>query len=172
MSTLEARRRASRNYYWRHRAAFLAKTRRPQPTVVERFEDKYMPVTESGCWVWTGCSSDGYGAFRFQGKMVKAHRFSYELHKGRIPEGMTLDHLCRVRCCVNPSHLEPVPMTVNVLRGIGATAVNSKKITCIHGHPFNAENTGKQTGGGRLCKICSRRIKANYKKRLRQNRNA
>ena len=71
-----------------------------------------------GCWLWQGAiNTNGYGNFHNKGRTVKAHRFAYEICVGEIPKGLTIDHLCRVRHCVNPSHLEPVTMRENFLRG-------------------------------------------------------
>jgi hypothetical protein len=84
-----------------------------------------------------------------------AHRASYEAFIGPIPDGMTIDHLCRNRKCVNPSHLEAVPMRVNVLRGVGVTAKNAVKTHCVNGHEFNDQNTYSDSKG-RSCRACKR----------------
>jgi hypothetical protein len=76
-----------------------------------------MPEPNSGCWLWTGAvSSEGYAVFEVAGKQVRAHRFSYERYRGKIPGDLTIDHLCRVRCCVNPNHLEVVTIQENIRR--------------------------------------------------------
>ncbi len=75
-------------------------------TAIDRFEMQYIPVTESGCWLWTGSpEKDGYGRMRVNGKRPKAHRYSYETFVGEIPKGMSVLHKCDVSCCVNPNHL-------------------------------------------------------------------
>ncbi len=97
-------------------------------TPVERFEAKWTPVTESGCWLWLASTNhNGYGQFMFNKTMVRAHRFAYELYRGPIPVGLQIDHLCRVRCCVNPWHMEPVTNRENSLRNGSASAKNKER---------------------------------------------
>lgn len=73
---------------------------------IKRFEAKYVPDPNSGCWLWTAAdTTDGYGVFSYQGKLIMAHRFSYLVHKGSLVEGMYVIHSCDVPCCVNPNHL-------------------------------------------------------------------
>lgn len=75
-------------------------------TVKERFDDKWTPEPNSGCWLWTACGDkDGYGFLRVANKNVKAHRLSYELHKGPIPPDLMVLHKCDTPACVNPDHL-------------------------------------------------------------------
>ena len=69
------------------------------------------------CWLWTGATMEGYGQFSYAGQSQLAHRLAYTELVGPIPGGMTLDHLCRTRACVNPLHLEPVTNRENILRG-------------------------------------------------------
>lgn len=107
----------------------------------------------NGCWLWTGArSSNGYGAVSIGGRVVGAHRAVYELLAGPIPAGLQLDHLCRVRRCVNPAHLEPVTARENQLRG-----VHGLKTHCPAGHPYDEENTYIHPGRGvRDCRLCRR----------------
>lgn len=110
------------------------------------------------CWEWTGClDSGGYGQFSWNGKKVLVHRFSYELSMGfTIPTGLEIDHLCKTRKCVNPSHLEVVTKTENLSRGNGAHKnQNTGTTICRRGHKFTPENTVLYHGSGkRACRIC------------------
>lgn len=93
------------------------------------------------CWLWTGeVSSGGYGRLIVNGKRTPAHRYVYEFMIGKISEGLHLDHLCRIRNCVNPMHLEPVTPDINILRGISPPAKNARKTHCKHGHEFTGDN--------------------------------
>lgn len=112
-----------------------------KPTVEERFWAK-VDKTET-CWLWTaGRNRDGYGLFSSQrGGQRSAHRIAYEWERGPIPDGLQIDHLCRVTSCVNPAHLEAVTGRVNMLRGFAPPAINARKTHCINGHEFTPENT-------------------------------
>jgi hypothetical protein len=75
-------------------------------TIRERFDEKWEAIPETGCHWWTGCvTSTGYGAIKIEGKTAGAHRVSYELHVGSIPDGLMILHSCDNPICVNPSHL-------------------------------------------------------------------
>lgn len=91
-----------------------------------------------GCWDWAGFKlPNGYGRVAFRGRVWLAHRAAYTLAVGEIPEGLTIDHLCRNVGCIRPDHLEPVTQQVNSNRGIGPSAVNSRKTHCKRGHPLS-----------------------------------
>lgn len=123
-------------------------------TNLERFEAKFIPEPNSGCWLWMASENGrGYGQFSVGGKPCKAYRFSYEQYRGTIPSDLTVDHLCRNRLCVNPDHLELVTNRTNVLRGAGHTARNAAKTQCSHGHPYDEVNTYRYRGK-RYCKTC------------------
>jgi HNH endonuclease len=108
------------------------------------------------CWEWQGCwASDGYGKVQLDGRGVGAHRVAWELTNGPIPAGLTIDHLCRNRRCVNPAHLEAVTQQVNVLRGTSSAAVNARRTHCVNGHEFTPENTYLYNDGRRrVCRTC------------------
>lgn len=129
----------------------------PSRPVLERFWEKVEQVTESGCWLWTArCDSKGYARFWNDRKAHEGgHRFAYRFFKGPIPEGLELDHLCRVPCCVNPDHLEPVTGRENVLRGKSRAAEYAKRTHCQYGHKLVRENIYPY-GNTRACKTCAR----------------
>ena len=123
-----------------------------------------------GCWVWLGAKTrDGYGKLIVgQKSLFLAHRASYELTSGRIPNGKELDHLCRNRLCINPSHLEIVTKRENILRGISFSAINARKTTCLKGHLLEGDNLlpSMKLKGLRVCRTCfNERARCNYARR-------
>src|SRR6267142_2806044 len=87
------------------------------------------------CWLWTRYTNkNGYGVFNSNGTIVLAHRHSYELLNGPVPEGKELHHKCETPRCVNPEHLEPLTHKENVLLGRGPSAQNARKVSCKAGH--------------------------------------
>lgn len=108
-----------------------------------------------GCWNWTGGKQGGgYGTLHVgDGRYQLAHRYSYELHIGPIPEGLTLDHKCRNRGCVNPAHLEPVTNRENILRGTSPSALHARKTHCPAGHAYEGDNLIRRRGT-RECRQC------------------
>jgi hypothetical protein len=126
-----------------------------------------IPVTESGCWLWLGCmNSQGYGNMTMPGrKKVGAHRVAYQAFIGPLSPDLTIDHLCRVRCCVNPAHLEAVTMHMNVMRGISLPALNALAVCCKYGHPLSGANlsiryrrmSNHSLRYRRVCRLCRQR---------------
>lgn len=122
----------------------------------ERFWSK---VDKSGeCWTWTGATNHaGYGRRYFRGRNIMAHRVAYILTQGPIADGMQIDHLCRVRLCVNPAHLEAVTQHENIMRSESWSAINARKSSCVNGHEFTAENIYERPDRpGRQCRTCVR----------------
>jgi len=126
---------------------------------IERFHALCTPDPNSGCWLWIGhIQKAGYGTFAPAGRTILAHRYAYEILVGPVPLGLDLDHLCRVRRCVNPKHLEPVTRLVNVQRGLIGTAT-----CCRNGHPYTDVYVTSQ--GTRICRICRRKTDAARRRR-------
>lgn len=130
---------------------------------LQRFERQAMPEPNSGCWLWIGSVDTwGYAQFNLDGKRVSAHRWSYEHYVGAIPDGLQIDHLCRVQCCVNPDHLEPVTAQENVLRRYKAVG---RRTHCRRGHPYTGDNLTINKDGSQICRTCNRmRSKARYQR--------
>lgn len=106
-------------------------------TALERFEAKYTPEPNTGCWLWTAClSTDGYGQFRFEGRNHSTHRFSYKLYVGPIPKGLFVLHKCDVKLCVNPDHL--------------FLGTHTDNMTDMVSKGRNAERTGEKNGKAKL----------------------
>ena len=111
------------------------------------------------CWNWIGGkTTGGYGIFWFNKKIILAHRFSYEYYKVEIPKSLQIDHLCRVRGCCNPNHLEVVTLQENIRRGLTGkiNSYNKGKSYCVRGHEFTTQNIYRKSNNRRVCKICSR----------------
>lgn len=118
----------------------------------------------TGCWNWLGSlSSNGYGVKHIGRTSTAAHRFVYLQHKGPIPQGLELDHLCRNKKCVNPDHLEPVTRAENMRRHAPFDPRKQSAI-CKKGHPLDGTRT--REGGGRYCKTCNAESKRRQRARL------
>jgi HNH endonuclease len=118
------------------------------------------------CVVWRGhIGREGYGKRTHHGRRGSlAHRVAWEDVNGPIPDGLTIDHLCRNRACINVDHMEVVTRRENTLRGVGPTAVNARKARGKHGHVFNEENTYFKSGC-RQCRECSAESARRYRRR-------
>lgn len=137
-------------------------------TVAERIAalSVHDPITD--CRIWTGrIDRHGYGQIKIGGRNGRphaAHRVSYETEIGPIPEGLVIDHLCRVRNCVNPSHLEPVSNEENVRRGHKDREVH---LRCRNGHARTVANTYRTPAGDRDCRTCHNEACARYRESSR-----
>jgi hypothetical protein len=135
---------------------------RPVRELPDRILDKISPEPMSGCWLWTSTlMHEGYGVISINGKQMRAHRLTYMLLRGPIPEHLQVDHLCRLRCCVNPAHMELVTLQENSRRGLSYLH-NRLKTHCPRGHEYNLENTKhnppdiSHPTGNRICLVCRR----------------
>lgn len=121
--------------------------------------------THESCWEWLGAITDrGYGRVHHNGRPRKAHRVTYELLRGPIPDGLVIDHLCRNRLCVNPRHLDAVSIAENNRRGARSTASGLliPLDKCVNGHDYTPENTVWRGGARKGCKECARARSASH----------
>lgn len=125
-----------------------------------RLERRSIVDPATGCRIWQGtCNQFGYGAITYKPPGVKVktmavHRLAYRLLVGPIPDGMQLDHTCRVRPCWEPTHLEVVTCRQNLIRGKTITARKATQTVCVRGHEFTPENTYIKPNGCRECRTC------------------
>jgi hypothetical protein len=145
------------------------------PTIRARLEKHSMPEPNSGCILWLGSlDSNGYGQIGVGADadgIVSAHIASYETAVGPVPQGLELDHKCRVRCCINPLHLEPVTHRENMLRGEGSSGKRARQTHCKNDHPLSGENLKINKRGHRSCRTCCKAWqKANREHLTRQQR--
>jgi hypothetical protein len=128
--------------------------RRDVATLPPRLREKVRADSQDGCWEWVaGRNDQGYGSVRWDGKTHRAHRLVYELLVGPVPDGLMCDHLCRVRHCVNPAHIELVTNRENILRGESWTARNARKTHCPKCHqPYAHVNRARAQQ--RICNPC------------------
>ena len=137
--------------------------------LVQRFAKKYIPVTESGCWIWIGASNpSGYGQLKVGHQLKRAHRVSWEFFRGAIPDGMMVCHRCDVPSCVNPDHLflgtarDNFRDCVEKGRYHGGMGVHIAKrkqrqglgTHCKNGHPWSAQTIGRNQLGFIYCRLC------------------
>lgn len=137
---------------------------------IDRLMLHVMPVTESGCWIWTASLNDnGYGNFYVNGKIEKAHRRSFILSGKSIHRAFDLDHLCRVPSCVNPNHLEPVTRKENARRGLRGV-LHTSKTHCPMRHEYTEQNSYFYPDGRKKCKTCARDAIKIYRQKIKAAR--
>lgn len=132
--------------------------------IKERMADLSIPEPNSGCFLWLGNihEATGYGRIWDNGHRDFAHRIAYEIAKGPIPKDLEIDHLCRLRCCVNPDHLEAVTHRENIIRGASPASHKAKyaaRTHCKYGHLLSEENTAyvkSRKWLQRRCRECDR----------------
>jgi len=135
----------------------------PTPAIIRFWEkvNKNGPIPANNpslgrCWLWTGTTAKGYGAFLGDNqKQVTAYGFLWIRKHGPIPRGKELDHLCRNKLCVRDSHVEPVTHRLNLLRGNTFVARQRCQTSCVNGHSLTEENIYRWHGH-RLCRMCRR----------------
>jgi HNH endonuclease len=136
-----------------------------KPTPQEIFWSKVEKT--DNCWLWRGyVQPDGYPRFKFEGRPHNAHRLAYMWLISPIPDGLQIDHLCRVKTCVNPEHLEAVTPGENTRRVPDhPIMLNAAKTHCPHGHEYDLLNT-YYCNGHRICRAC--RTRQQREKRARR----
>lgn len=127
-------------------------------TLIEKFMAAVSPEPNSGCWFWMmSCCPKGYGSFCCNGKIYKAHRWSYEFFNGtKIDSRLVIHHECGVPLCVNPAHLMAINQAENIRRGHAPAAVQARQTYCIRGHILVGDNVLVTVDGRRQCRVCRR----------------
>lgn len=140
------------------------------PRMPQRFWDRVEVFGEVDCWMWTGNTSrEGYGRIWWNGRKDYTHRVVYQTLVGPIPVGLVTDHLCKVRNCCNPAHLEPVTCGENTRRGVWniGQALCASKTHCVRGHEFTPENMYRTKRNARVCRACDHARQARRRDRMR-----
>ena len=139
------------------------------PVVAQEDLSNFYWIDAAGCWIWNDLlDRGGYGRFRIKSREWRAHRVFYFNLRGPIPDELVLDHLCRVRNCVNPDHLEPVSQRTNTARGKGVTAAAAAarlKGLCSNGHELSV--VGMHSPMRPTCAQCSRDRSRRYRLKRR-----
>lgn len=151
------------------------KNPRPLPVISDEMRERQKhrllrnrevdPIT--GCWIWKlAITSAGYGQTSLFSVPWPAHRLSYFLFVGPFDPALDVDHLCRVRACCNPEHLEAVPAKVNLLRSTNHVVAQVEATHCPQGHPYDGNNLHVRPSGRRACRACQREWSTNRYRRI------
>jgi len=124
--------------------------------LTHRHWDKIAFEPNTGCWLWLGAMDHGYGSASVGRKAMRAHRAFYVAHRGPVPEGLVLDHLCKQKSCVNPDHLEAVTQRLNVQRHYSASDF------CKKGHRYPDDGSHILSNGWRRCPECKAASQKRY----------
>lgn len=126
------------------------------------------PEPTSGCWLWTAADTNGYGKMRHPelGTTYWTHRYAYEFLVGPIPEDLQIDHICNVRCCVNPDHMELVTKKENLDRRRDRMR---QKTVCRHGHSLTGQNLYINPKGTLICRACRNEAARRFLNRRKNN---
>lgn len=124
---------------------------------------KHVDKSADGCWHWIGSKNrKGYGHFLWHGVGPMAHRCAWTLLRGPIPEKLQVDHLCKVRSCVNPDHMELVTLQENVRRSdVGLH--QRQKTHCPRGHEYAGRNLYVNRKAQRICRTCNAMSQKHYR---------
>lgn len=134
-------------------------------TPIEQRFLKYVDRSSNECWLYIGARhGQGYGLFRDDGKLWRAHRFAYEMWIGPIPNGMQVLHQCDNPPCCNPTHLFLGTNSDNVQDAIEKGRHNGGKTHCPEGHPYSGDNLYVRPNGVRECRMCQRQHDAGRKR--------
>lgn len=127
----------------------------------EILKDRVKKNRETGCLEWTGFLKNGYAAFTFNGKVIRAHRLAFIVANGEIPDGTEINHICGVKHCVNPEHLEAISHGDNIRHHWNS------QTSCKRGHPW-PENRKFDSRGQRYCTLCRIINNENYRQQERK----
>lgn len=162
------------NYSTQRKRDFHGRFTKGSIRIIDKaYIENRVEIDEAGCWLWQRAKDKhGYGRIQIYKKendltirtrvSRKAHRIAYVLYSGVIPEGLVLDHLCEVRACVNPDHLEPVLQAENLRRGF---KFRGRQEYCKRGHVYDEENTYIRPLGTRQCRACKKLMDNKWRKK-------
>lgn len=158
-------------------AAKFVKRKMNRPTEKKAISDEkfvrrflsYPTEERNGCKIWLRKTNFGYGRIQYKDFMYRAHRIAFVLNGWKIPKNKVLDHICRVRNCINPAHLRAITNRENILCGIGLTAAFAKQKYCKRQHPLFGKNFLRYKGS-RQCRICKRQRLRDYRRALKEDK--